>query len=299
MSVPYNPPSGQRTPEDLGDQTAETQELNVGHHESSYSDFRQHVFSGRQTNEVERGSRRIKQSEIEKLEARDEDNLSKSTSSTSEDGRIGRPSRPGPTHGLQAMRSVSMVRDGIESRHELELGEPLEKNPTPRHLADDNLVTWDVNDPDNPKTWSFGKKWAAVAIVSTFTFISPVSSSMTAPALNSIGAELNMQSEFEKELSLSIFILGEFPGCLLSEYQSADRLISSVRHRATRTRSIERALWPRHCPSMCQSLLSVLQPWLRAMSHKWRAHSLPVHGRLRRFSAPRYRRWCSLRPLYC
>lgn len=73
-----------------------------------------------------------------------------------------------------------MVRDGIESRHEVELGEPLEKNPTPRHLADENLVTWDVDDPGNPKTWPFGRKWAAVTIVSIFTFISPVSSSMTA-----------------------------------------------------------------------------------------------------------------------
>lgn len=103
-----------------------------------------------------------------------------------------------------------MIRDGIESRHDYELGEPLEKEPTPHYLAqDENLVTWDVDDAENPKTWSFGRKWAAITIVSMFTFISPVSSSMIAPALDAIGAELNITSEFEKAMSLSIFVLGE------------------------------------------------------------------------------------------
>lgn len=132
-------------------------------------------------------------------------------SSVSEESGAGHRSPPGSEPRPAAARSVSEVRDGIENRVELGLGQPLEKQPPPRNLADENLVTWDVDDPDNPKTWSMGKKWAAVAIVSLFTLISPVSSTMTAPALDSIGAELNMTSEFEKELSLSIFVLGEAP----------------------------------------------------------------------------------------
>ncbi|KAK7726257.1 hypothetical protein SLS53_009522, partial [Cytospora paraplurivora] len=111
---------------------------------------------------------------------------------------------PNPSY-FRRKRSISEVRDGIESRRDIEIGQPLEKEPTPRRLADPDLVTFDVDDPHNPKDWSFGKKWAAVAVVSMFTFISPVSSTMTAPALNSIGKELDITSEFEKQLSLSIF----------------------------------------------------------------------------------------------
>ncbi|RYP07762.1 hypothetical protein DL765_009027 [Monosporascus sp. GIB2] len=45
-------------------------------------------------------------------------------------------------------------------------------------------------------------------IVSLFTFISPVSSPMIAPALNAISAELSLTHETERALVLSIFILG-------------------------------------------------------------------------------------------
>lgn len=69
-------------------------------------------------------------------------------------------------------------------------------------------VTWEsAEDPENPKNWSYRKKWAATLIVSSFTFISPVSSSMVAPALNKIGLDLGISPEIEKSLTLSIFVL--------------------------------------------------------------------------------------------
>ncbi|CAK1358839.1 putative transporter [Cercospora beticola] len=74
---------------------------------------------------------------------------------------------------------------------------------------DHNLVTWDgPDDPTNPKNWSKRKRWAATITVSLFTFISPVSSSMVAPALAQVRQDLNMNSMFLAELSLSVFILG-------------------------------------------------------------------------------------------
>ena len=63
------------------------------------------------------------------------------------------------------------------------------------------------DDPDNPKNWTMKKKWAATVIVSCFTFISPVSSSMVAPALTSIASELHITREVELQLTLSIFVL--------------------------------------------------------------------------------------------
>ena len=81
--------------------------------------------------------------------------------------------------------------------------------------ADLNLVKWKgPEDPENPKNWTITKKWAAVFIVSLFTLISPVSSSMVAPALVDIGRDLDITSSVEQLLTLSIFILAYAVGPL-------------------------------------------------------------------------------------
>ena len=68
-------------------------------------------------------------------------------------------------------------------------------------------ITWDgPEDPANPKNWSFGRKWAATFIVSSFTFISPVSSSMVAPALDAISQDLNITDDVESAMVFSLFV---------------------------------------------------------------------------------------------
>ncbi|KAF3929958.1 hypothetical protein AA313_de0205940 [Arthrobotrys entomopaga] len=74
--------------------------------------------------------------------------------------------------------------------------------------ADPNVVTWDgPDDPANPLNWSIKKKWIATVVVSSFTFISPVSSSMVAPAIPSIAKDLNITSTIAQQLTLSVFVL--------------------------------------------------------------------------------------------
>lgn len=69
-------------------------------------------------------------------------------------------------------------------------------------------VTWDSpEDTENPKNWSMSRKWAATIVLSSFTFISPTSSSMVAPALGKVGADLGIKTEAEMQLTLSIFVL--------------------------------------------------------------------------------------------
>jgi multidrug resistance protein len=51
------------------------------------------------------------------------------------------------------------------------------------------------------------RKWAATFIVSSFTLLSPVSSSMISPALPAISDEFNITSKVEAALTLSIFVL--------------------------------------------------------------------------------------------
>ncbi|KAI8954310.1 major facilitator superfamily domain-containing protein [Xylaria longipes] len=114
--------------------------------------------------------------------------------------------------------SESEVRDGIQNQRDPELGPELtEKIDTTAPNPDDpNLVTWTgPDDPQNPKNWKFSKKWAAVFTVSLFTLISPISSSLVAPALESIGDELHITQDFEKNLTLSIFILAYAIGPLV------------------------------------------------------------------------------------
>ncbi|KAL8871381.1 MAG: hypothetical protein Q9174_002774, partial [Haloplaca sp. 1 TL-2023] len=73
---------------------------------------------------------------------------------------------------------------------------------------DPELVTWDgPDDPENPKNWSTKRRWLATIVVSCFTFISPVSSSMLAPALPAIAKDLNISTEVESQMVLSVFIL--------------------------------------------------------------------------------------------
>ena len=85
----------------------------------------------------------------------------------------------------------------------------LPKTDAAETSKDPNLVTWDgPDDPTNPKNWPVKEKWILTVLVSLFTFISPVSSSMVAPALTKLGKDLDMQSDIEVEMALSIFVLG-------------------------------------------------------------------------------------------
>lgn len=93
----------------------------------------------------------------------------------------------------------------------------LDQPPQPSaEVADVYIVDWDgPDDPENPRNWSFKKKWAATAIVSAFTFISPVSSSMIAPASDQLADEFGVTNNAVIALMTSIFVLAYALGPLL------------------------------------------------------------------------------------
>ncbi|KAK4987671.1 hypothetical protein LTR66_007535 [Elasticomyces elasticus] len=105
--------------------------------------------------------------------------------------------------------TIPEILDGLPAEQDVEVQRPpLQKRITTRSIKDPNLVTWDgPDDPGNPKNWSMKRKWAATLVVSSFTFISPVSSSMVAPALTTIARDLYITSQATQQLVLSIFIL--------------------------------------------------------------------------------------------
>ncbi|KAF3023050.1 hypothetical protein E8E14_012377 [Neopestalotiopsis sp. 37M] len=74
--------------------------------------------------------------------------------------------------------------------------------------VEDFMVTWEgPDDPANPKNWSSSSKWAISLIVSAFAFLSPLSSSIAAPALDTIATDLHIQSSSEMNLVMSIFMI--------------------------------------------------------------------------------------------
>lgn len=86
---------------------------------------------------------------------------------------------------------------------------PPQKPPS----SEPRQISWDgPDDPENPMNWSFQRKWVATILVSCFTFISPFSSTMVTPALDSIGQELGIAPGFSQALVMSIFLLGYAQG---------------------------------------------------------------------------------------
>ncbi len=85
-----------------------------------------------------------------------------------------------------------------------------------RCFAESIKVTWSgMDDPSNPLNWSSRRKWAATLIVSSFTFISPVASTMVAPALPTIADEFQISSSIDQVLVMSIFLLAYAVGPFL------------------------------------------------------------------------------------
>ncbi|EIN05407.1 MFS general substrate transporter [Punctularia strigosozonata HHB-11173 SS5] len=94
----------------------------------------------------------------------------------------------------------------------------------------DIIVDWDgPDDPHNPRNWTFRRKWAATVIVSAFTFISPVSSSMIAPAAGQVAEQFGITSSVVLAMSISVFVLAYAIGPLflgpLSEIYGRSRVL--------------------------------------------------------------------------
>ena len=109
------------------------------------------------------------------------------------------------------------VRNGIANERDIEKNEqPLRSKKSSRSIKDPNLVTFATpHDPENPKNWSRRQKWLATFVVSSFTFISPVSSSMVAPAIAAISKEFGIENEVEEQMVLSAFVLAYAVGPLV------------------------------------------------------------------------------------
>lgn len=71
------------------------------------------------------------------------------------------------------------------------------------------IVGWDSQDDTaNPQNFAASKKWALLALISAFTFISPLASSMFSPAVVFMAAEFHETNETILAFSVSIYLVG-------------------------------------------------------------------------------------------
>lgn len=76
-------------------------------------------------------------------------------------------------------------------------------------------IDWDgPEDPENPKHWSFMRKWIAVTLVSLISFTTTAASSSVAPALPQIASDLRITSTVNQAMVFAIYGLGFVVGAL-------------------------------------------------------------------------------------
>lgn len=93
-------------------------------------------------------------------------------------------------------------------------------------------LTWDgPNDPENPKNWPLIRKWSALCGMSAFVLMSPLSSTIVAPALDQIARDLDIREAAQKTMVVTIFVLAFAIGPLiaspLSEVYGRTRVVQS------------------------------------------------------------------------
>ncbi|KAF3799808.1 putative transporter [Colletotrichum gloeosporioides] len=121
-----------------------------------------------------------------------------------------RGSRPSPSRNSSLS---TLCGDAVSSKASTICGResPISQDPSQdKHLPEPEsfLVSWDgPHDPENPKNWDRRQKWTMSLIISAFAFLSPLSSSIAAPALGPIGHDLHIDNQVQLQLVLSIFLL--------------------------------------------------------------------------------------------
>lgn len=125
-----------------------------------------------------------------------------------------------PTESLRRIQTARSLRSTrLEEVIDEEKGETAQEKDTSSDSSADSyyaqdedgvyMVEWKgENDPEDPHNWADWKRWANTMMVAAVTFISPATSSMVAPAVSKIAADLNITQDVEQQVVISVFILG-------------------------------------------------------------------------------------------
>lgn len=109
----------------------------------------------------------------------------------------------------------------------------IRRKSTVKSVTGNYIVTFKgEDDPEDPKNWKMGRKWSATVLVSLFTFMAPLTSSMIAPCLDIMAKDFGVTNQVEKIMMLSIFMLAFAIGPLvfgpLSEIYGRIRVLQAT-----------------------------------------------------------------------
>jgi multidrug resistance protein len=81
-------------------------------------------------------------------------------------------------------------------------------------MSTSSALPW-ADDLENPQNWPFGKRWLITLLTSLYMLISPISSSIVAPALPVLRQEFHIPTALATQMMLSAFILASAIGPLI------------------------------------------------------------------------------------
>ena len=86
-----------------------------------------------------------------------------------------------------------------------------------KHQEEDaNVVSWDGDDDvQNPLNWAAAKKWSNTAVIAALTFITPLASSMFAPAVGQTMSDFHSTNVNVETFVVSVYVLGFAAGPLV------------------------------------------------------------------------------------
>ncbi|KAJ5096622.1 MFS multidrug transporter [Penicillium angulare] len=115
---------------------------------------------------------------------------------------------------IQRDSVVDEPRELSEATHDEKTSAQLPAFPVMN--LDEGVVGWDgQDDPENPRNFTSKKKSTLVLVVSSITFLSPLASSMFAPALGSLAKDFHITEELLLSFTVSIYVLDYVVGPLV------------------------------------------------------------------------------------
>lgn len=97
----------------------------------------------------------------------------------------------------ESLRRISTTKSGVQT------------TTHPEGDLEHSIVGWDgQDDPQNPINFPRQRKWGLLSLVSAISFVSPLASSMFAPAVSFMGEDFGESSELLLSFTVSVYLLG-------------------------------------------------------------------------------------------
>ncbi|OCL05615.1 MFS general substrate transporter [Glonium stellatum] len=110
---------------------------------------------------------------------------------------------------MQSATGVSRIRPCDEENLDLQSPPKVESQKIDSDGRELNIVSWEGDDdPANPRNWPATVKWGNITIVSLVTIVTPLASSMFAPAVPQVMAQFHSNNEELASFVISVYVIG-------------------------------------------------------------------------------------------